>query len=61
MHHTIREAQALRDYSNQTLRFNRSMKEAGMRGPIGSRPTPAGKFWIGYAIVLALIAAAVWG
>ena len=31
---TLREASALRDYSNNTLRFNRTRHEAGMHGPI---------------------------
>ena len=31
---TLREASALRDYSNTTLRFNRTRHEAGMHGPI---------------------------
>ena len=31
---TLREAQALRDYSNTTLRFNRTRHEAGMHGPL---------------------------
>lgn len=31
---TLREASALRDFSNQTLRFNRTRHEAGMHGPI---------------------------
>lgn len=60
MHHTIREAQALRDFSNH-MQAPRTLKEAGMQGPIGHRPTPAGRFWIGYALVVVLIAAAVWG
>ena len=31
---TLREAEALRDHSNTTLRFNRSRHDAGMRGPL---------------------------
>lgn len=31
---TLREASALHDYSNTTLRFNRTRHEAGMHGPI---------------------------
>jgi len=31
---TLREAETLRDYSNNTLRFNRTRHEAGMHGPI---------------------------
>lgn len=31
---TLREAEALRDFSNNTLRFNRTRHEAGMHGPI---------------------------
>ena len=31
---TLREAAALRDYSNSTLRFNRTRQDAGMHGPL---------------------------
>lgn len=31
---TLREAAALRDYSNTTLRFNRTRQDAGMHGPL---------------------------
>lgn len=31
---TLREASALRDYSNSTLRFNRTRQDAGMHGPL---------------------------
>lgn len=31
---TLREASALRDYSNSTLKFNRTRQDAGMHGPI---------------------------
>lgn len=31
---TLREAQALRDHSNNTLRFNRTRADAGMHGPL---------------------------
>lgn len=31
---TLREASALRDYSNSTLRFNRTRADAGMHGPL---------------------------
>ena len=31
---TLREANVLRDYSNTTLRFNRTRHEAGMHGPL---------------------------
>lgn len=31
---TLREASALRDYSNSTLKFNRTRADAGMHGPL---------------------------
>ena len=31
---TLREANVLRDHSNNTLRFNRTRADAGMHGPL---------------------------
>lgn len=52
---TLREASALRDYSNTTLRFNRTRHEAGMHGPIDEEyGNGAGIFLWGVVGALAL-------
>ena len=53
IYRTLRQTEQLRDYSNYSLRFNRSLREAGWptRQP---DPRPARYFWITY---LALIGA----
>ena len=56
IYRTLKQAEMLRDHSNHTLRFNRTMPGGWRR----DRPTPAGYFVIGYiailgALMLALI------
>ncbi len=54
---TLKQAEALRDYSNQTLRFNRTRKDAGMEGDIDDA-SPFGFF--GMLICAALVGLATW-
>ena len=54
---TLREARVLRDNSNQTLRWNRSLKEAGIHRIDDDSPTPGALAGI---LVAALISVAFW-
>ena len=40
IYRTLKQAEMLRDYSNHTLKFNRSMHDAGMNGHIDESPGP---------------------
>ena len=58
---TIKEATALRDNSNNTLRFNRTAKEAGMYFHGAKHITVAGRFWVGYvAFFVACLVLLTW-
>jgi len=62
--HTLRQRATL-DQSNQTLRFNRTMKEAGMRGTIvdrhGSSPFPRRLAIVLFGAAVACVAVPVFG
>jgi len=64
MTQTIRQLRELRsmDTSNQTLRFNRSMQDAGLHGGIDDdAPTGAAVAWgLGCAVVFGAILLAWW-
>jgi hypothetical protein len=51
---TLREIQTLRDRSNETLRFSRTMQEAGMRGGIEEDPGSGGGIWL-WAVAGAMV------
>lgn len=61
MRQTIRQMRELQsmDNSNHTLRFNRTMQEAGMQGGIDTEaPTGAAIVW---GLVCTVVALAIWG
>ena len=54
IYRTLREAEQLHDYSNQTLRFSRTLP-----GGMSRRPTTAGYFWAVYAAIIAALVSVV--
>lgn len=54
---TLKQAEALRDHSNHTLRFNRTRKDAGMDGGIEDK-APFGFF--GMLICAVLVGLLAW-
>jgi hypothetical protein len=51
IYRTLRQAELLRDHSNYSLRFHRTMREAGWT-PAYRDHRPAQYFWITYVAIL---------